>query len=153
LTYQRYLSDPDAPRADEAKAAQARARAHMGGKEANATDLPEAQRLFDLGTTAYKEGRYEKALEAFEGAYDKKPFPECKYNQAVALEKLGRKYAAADRYAEYVKENPNAKDAQKVSQHIDKLRAEADKAPITATGQDGGQEWISRGNRLLQAHR
>ena len=153
LTYQRYLSDPNAPRADEAKAAQARARAHMGGHEANVTDGPEARRLFDAGTAAYKEGRYEEALAAFEGAYQHNPAPEFKYNQAAALEKLGRPYAAADRYSQYLAEKPNATDAQKVNKHIDKLRNEADKAPITAGGIAGGQEWMSRGNRLLSAHK
>ena len=34
LAYQTYLSDPNAPRADEAREAQQRARAHMGGREA-----------------------------------------------------------------------------------------------------------------------
>ena len=149
LAYQRYLSDPNAPRADEAKAAQARARAKMGGHEANVTDGPEAQRLYDVGATAYKEGRYEEALDAFERAYEKKPLPEFKYNQAASLEKLGRPYAAADRYSQYLAEKPNATDKQKVTDHVEKLRTEADKAPITAKGLAGGQEWMSRGNRLL----
>jgi tetratricopeptide (TPR) repeat protein len=153
LAYQRYLSDPKAERADEARAAQARARAHLNGREANITDEPEARRLYDVGATAYKEGRYEEALDAFERAYEKKPLPEFKYNQGAALEKLGRPYAAADRYSQYAAEKPNAADAQKVAGHAEKLRTEADKAPITASGLAGGQEWMSRGNRLLQAHR
>ncbi len=153
LTYQRYLADPNAERADEVREAQQRARAKMGGHEANITDEPEARRLYDKGATAYKEGRYQEALDAFEQAYEKKPLPEFKYNMGASLEKLGRKYAAADRYSEYAKEKPNASDAQKGNSHAEKLRNEADKSPITATGLAGGQEWITRGNRLLFAHK
>ncbi|HSE40377.1 MAG TPA: tetratricopeptide repeat protein, partial [Acidobacteriota bacterium] len=153
LAYQRYLSDPNAPRADEAREAQQRARAHMGGREANVTDVPESKRLFEAGAIAYKEGRYQEALESFEKAYEHNPLPEFKYNQGAALEKLGRPYAAAERYSQYVKEKPNASDAQKVTSQIEKLRTEADKAPITASGQAGGQEWMFRGNRLLFAHK
>lgn len=153
LTYQRYLSDPNAKRADEAREAQQRARAKMGGREANITDEPEARRLYDVGATAYKEGRYQDAFDAFEGAYEKKPLPEFKYNMGASLEKLGRKYAAADRYNEYAKEKPNASDAQKANAHAEKLRAQADKEPITANGYGGGQEWITRGNRLLANHK
>lgn len=153
LAYQRYLSDPNAPRADEAKAAQARARAHMGGHETNITDASESRRLYDAGAAAYKEGRYEEALAAFEGAYEHNPAPEFKYNQAACLEKLGRPYAAADRFEQYLAEKPKADDAGKVKNHIDKLRAAADQGPITASGLAGGQEWNSRGLRLLNAHR
>lgn len=153
LTYQRYLSDPNARRADEAREAQQRARAKMGGREANITDEPEARRLYDVGATAYKEGRYQDALDAFEQAYEKKPLPEFKYNMGASLEKLGRKYAAADRYSEYAKEKPDASDAKKANDHAEKLRNQADKEPITANGYGGGQEWITRGNRLLMAHK
>jgi tetratricopeptide (TPR) repeat protein len=152
-TYELYLSDPDAPRADEARAAQARARAHLDGKETNVKDVPESRRLFDLGQTAYKEGRYQDALNAFEAAYENNPLPEFKYNMGASLEKLGRPYAAADRYSQYAKEKPNAPDAKKVSEKAEKLRTEADKSPITAGGQAGGQEWMLRGNRLLSAHK
>jgi tetratricopeptide (TPR) repeat protein len=153
LTYQRYLANPNAERADEAREAQQRARAKMGGREANVTDVPESKRLFEAGAIAYKEGRYKEALDNFEQAYEKNPLPEFKYNMGASLEKLGRPYAAADRYTQYAKEKPNASDAQKVSSHAEKIRNEADKAPITASGQAGGQEWMYRGNRLLSAKR
>jgi tetratricopeptide (TPR) repeat protein len=151
--YERYLSDPDAPRADEAKAAIERAKEMMGGVEATATGVAESRKEFDKGSEAFKAGRYQEALDAFEKADEMNPLADFKYNQASALEKLGRPYAAADRLQDYLKMNPQAKDKAAVTDKINDLRAAADKAPITASGQAGGQEWMSRGNRLLLAHK
>ncbi len=151
--YERYLSDPDAPRADEAKAAMERAKAAMGGREATATGVAESRTEFDKGAEAYKAGKYQEALDAFDKAYELNPLAEFKFNQASALEKLGRPYAAADRLQEYLKEKPTAKDAVQVKDRMNKMREAADKAPITATGREGGQEWMARGNRHLHAHR
>ena len=142
--YERYLSDPNAPRADEARAAMESSKAEVAKGE--------SRNEYDKGALAYKAGRYQEALDAFEKAYELNPLPEFKYNMGASLEKLGRPYAAAERYGEYAKEKPNAADAQKVNSHAEKLRTEADKAPITANGRAGGQEWMLRGNRLLSAH-
>jgi tetratricopeptide (TPR) repeat protein len=117
------------------------------------TDLPEAQRWFDKASEAFKAGRYEEALQAYERAYDYKPFAEFKYNQAVCLEKLGRNYAAVSRFGQYLAEKPDAADAGKVRAHLVKLRETADKAPITASGEAGGYEWMTRGLRLAQQQR
>jgi tetratricopeptide (TPR) repeat protein len=151
--YERYLSDPDAPRADEAKAAMERAKSMMGGAEVTATGVAESRKEFDKGAEAFKAGRYQEALDAFEKADELNPLADFKYNQASALEKLGRPYAAANKLQEYLKMKPDAKDKDAVTDKMNKLRAEADKKPITADGYAGGQEWISRGNRLLFAHK
>ena len=143
--YERYLSDPNAPRADEARAAMERAKVGVAKEE--------SRNEYDKGALAYKAGRYQEALDAFEKAYELNPLPEFKYNMGASLEKLGRPYAAAERYSQYAKEKPNAADAQKVNSRAEKLRTEADKAPITASGREGGQEWMLRGNRLLSAHK
>jgi len=152
LAYGQYLSDPDAPRADEARAAQQRARAHMDGREATATGVAESGRLFEEGENAYKAGRFEEALQDFEKSYELNPLADTKYNQAACLDMLGRRYAAAERYGSYLAEKPDAKDAAKVGARIEKLLVEADAKPITATGRAGANEWITRGNRLLMAH-
>ena len=124
--YERYLSNPNAPRADEARAAMESAKAEVAKGE--------SRNEYDKGALAYQAGRYQEALDAFEKAYELNPLPEFKYNMGASLEKLGRPYAAADRYSEYAKEKPKAADAQKVNSHAEKLRTEADKAPITASG-------------------
>jgi tetratricopeptide (TPR) repeat protein len=125
LAYQRYLSDPNAPRADEARAAQQNARAHMGGREATITGVAQAGHYFEKGTALYKDGRYAEALEAFDRAYELSPSPELRYNQAACLDRLGRRDEAAKRYDEYVAERPRAPDAAKVQAHAQKLHAEA----------------------------
>jgi tetratricopeptide (TPR) repeat protein len=153
MAYERYLSDPDAPRADEAKAAMERAKEMMGGREATMTGVVESRKEYDKGAEAFKAGKYQEALDSFEKAYELNPMADFKYNQAAALEKLGRPYAAADQFQEYLKMKPDAKDAAAVNDKMNKLRAEGDKKPITASGQAGGQEWITRGNRLLFAHK
>jgi tetratricopeptide (TPR) repeat protein len=153
LAYERYLSDPNAPRADEARAAMEKAKAAMGGHEPTITGVVESRKEFEKGQAAFKEGRYQEALEAFDKAYELNPIADFKYNPAAALEKLGRPYAAADRYQAYLDAKPDAKDKAAVNEKLNNLRAAADKAPITATGQGGGQEWMTRGNRLLAAGR
>ncbi len=153
LAYERYLSDPNAPRADEAKAAMERAKAAMGGREATITGVVESKNQFEKGAAAFQAGRYQEALDAFDKAYELNPLAEFKFNQAASLEKLGRPYAAADRLQGYLDAKPGAKDKAEVTDRMNKLREAADKAPITATGLAGGQEWMARGNRLLFAKR
>jgi tetratricopeptide (TPR) repeat protein len=153
LAYERYLSDPDAPRADEAKAAMERARAALGGREATITGVVESRKEFEKGAAAFQAGRYQEALDAFDKAYELNPLAEFKFNQAACLEKLGRPYAAANKFQEYLEGKPGAKDKAEVTERMNKLRETADKSPITATGLAGGQEWMARGNRLLFARK
>src|SRR5262249_35184606 len=84
---------------------------------------------------------------------EKSPLPEFKHNQATCLEKLGRPYAAADRFEEYLAAKPDANDAAAVKAKIEKLRKDADGKPITASGYAGGQAWMLRGNQLLFAQK
>src|SRR5262249_32759179 len=103
--YQRYLSGPDARRGKEAQA--------MIERSDKAIAKQEASKEFEKASVAYKEGRYQEALEGFEKANELSPNPDYKYNQADCLDKLGRPYAAADRYSEYLAEKPDATDAGK----------------------------------------
>jgi tetratricopeptide (TPR) repeat protein len=153
LAYDRYLIDPDPARADEARAAQDRARAKLGDTEATITGVAESQHLYEQGAQAYKEGRYQDALDAFQRASQLNPVAGFEYNQATCLEKLGRPYAAASHYEAYVRAKPDAADAAKVMAKVETLRKAADAAPITATGVAGGQEWMGRGNKALFEHR
>src|SRR5262249_1737831 len=144
LEYQTYLSDPDAPRADEARKAQARAREHMpGAKEATATGLAESQKSFEQGQELYKAGKFGDAFQAFEKAYQLNPLAEIRYNQAASLDKLGKRELAAQYYETYLKEKPNAPDAAQVKGRITKLHAEALQAAQTAF--DKGSEAFKAG--------
>ncbi|HUL64690.1 MAG TPA: tetratricopeptide repeat protein [Burkholderiaceae bacterium] len=153
LAYENYLTFPDAPRADEARKQIERADAALGGQQVTTADVVEARKYFEAGQKAFAAGRYEEALDAFQQASAYNPMADFKFNEASCLEKLGRPYAAADEYEAFVRMKPDAKDAAQITQRVEKLRSDADKQPITQSGLAGGQEWMSRGNRLLRAHR
>jgi tetratricopeptide (TPR) repeat protein len=138
LAYGQYLANPDAPRADEARAAQAKAREHMGGREASYTGVAESQRLMGEGETLYKAGDYAGALQAFDRAYALNPLAITRYNQAACMEKMGAHEMAASRYVDYLKEAPEAKDAGKVRDHIAKLHEKA--ASLSQNAFDRAQE-------------
>jgi tetratricopeptide (TPR) repeat protein len=140
LACDRYLCDPDAPRADEARAARQRARALMGGREATMAGIVESVRLLGQGAAAFGAARYEEALAAFEQAYELNPLPELRHNQAACLDRLGLTHAAAARYEDYLAVAPGSAESGKVAARIARLRAEASTAPITAAGADGGRE-------------
>ena len=81
-----------------------------------------AQTAFDKGSEAFKAGRYREAAGAFAEAYEQKPFPDFLYNQGAALEKAGDTKQAVQRYQLYLTMYPDAKDADKVRQHIHDLQ-------------------------------
>lgn len=153
MAYENYLSDPQAPRADEAREAMESARSKLGGREPTMTGVVESEKLFTAGVRAYQAGRYDEALEAFEKAFELNPRADLKYNQAACLDKLGRRNAAADRYEAYVLFDPKAADTPKVLARVEKLRTEANTMPITQGGRAGAMEWMSRGNQLIREHR
>ena len=132
------------PRADEARKAQERARAHMGGREATITGVAESEKLFAQGNDHYNAGKYGDALQAFERAYQQNPLGALRYNQAAALDKMGKRELAAQRYEAYLKETPDAPDAAKVRTHITKLHADALNAAQSA---------FDRGQTAYQAGR
>jgi len=100
--------------------------------QATATAKDEAQKHYDAGAIAFKEGRYQEALEAFNKADAVYPHPDFKFNQAACLEKLGKSDLAATKYEAYLAAKPNAPDAAKVRTEITKLREDALKAAQSA---------------------
>ena len=142
MAYERYLSDPIAPRADEARAALERAQKRLGRKESLVTDNVASIKWFERGRKEYAAGQYDKALRSFERAYALNPMAILRYNQAAALHKAGRDEAAAKRYEMYLDEKPDAPDAAKVRKMIAKLRAQASSA---------AQEAFDRGEEAYKA--
>lgn len=126
LAYQRYLSDPDAPRADEAREAQQRLRAeHLGGREATVTGVAESKRLMEEFGTLYKAGRYGEAFDALERARALNPLPILRHDQAVCLVMMGKPELAAQFYQRYLQEAPAAPNADVIRNKIDNLKGEA----------------------------
>lgn len=61
-----------------------------GASAQTPTDAREARRLFAEGEQAYRLGRYEESIRAWEAAYAADPRPRIQYNLAQAHERLGR---------------------------------------------------------------
>ena len=107
LAYQRYLSDPKAERADEAREAQQRLRTdHLGGREATITGVAESERLMEEFGTLYKAGKYGEAFDALERARVLNPLPILRHDQAVCLVQMGKPELAAQFYERYLQEAP-----------------------------------------------
>jgi len=126
LAYQRYLSDPAAPRADEAREAQQRLRTeHLGGREATITGVAESKRLMEEFGTLYKAGKYGEAFDALERAHTLNPLPILRHDQAVCLAMMGKPELAAQFYERYLQEAPHAPNADIIQRKISNLHGEA----------------------------
>jgi tetratricopeptide (TPR) repeat protein len=89
----------------------------------------EANDLFQKGAAAYREGRYEEAIELFRQAYRLHPYAELVYNTGQAHEKLGNIAQALESFREYLRLSPNASDRATVEKRIQALEArQAEKA-------------------------
>jgi tetratricopeptide (TPR) repeat protein len=88
------------------------------------TGVTGAQDWFDRAYAHYQAGRFEKARLAFLEAYKLYPHGGFLYNVAACLEQLGRKAEAADMYARYLAETPDALDREKTLARIARLRGQ-----------------------------
>jgi tetratricopeptide (TPR) repeat protein len=121
----------------------------------SATGFAGAQEWATRAWDHYQARRFERALAAFENAYDAYPLPGFLYNEAACLEQLGRVIEAADTYERYLKvpDPPDAgarqeRDPEHVLERIHRLRVRADAQapdPIETTGRVAAQAWFDRG--------
>ena len=145
LAYQRYLSDPNAPRADEAREAQQRVRTdHLGGREATITGVVESERLMKEAGTLYKDGKYSEAFDALERAHALNPLAKQVQSQAVCLVQMGKPELAAQFYERYLMETPGAPDADIVKRKIANLHGEA--MQLASNAFERGQAAFNAGN-------
>jgi len=86
-----------------------------------ATDS-EARSLYDAGTAAFSDGRFEDALDRWREAYELSARPKLLYNIATALDRLGRSSEAIEGYASYLEAVPEARNENYVRRRIDVLR-------------------------------
>lgn len=87
-------------------------------------DIARARQLMEQGQGHYVAGRYREAAQAFLEAYEAKAMPAFLYNAAMAYEKRGEPGKAADQFARYLAEEPEASDADEVRERIERLRTE-----------------------------
>jgi tetratricopeptide (TPR) repeat protein len=118
------------------------------------------QQWHERGAAHYGAKRYEKALHAYEQAFELHEISTLLYEQADCLEKLQRFEEAADMYQRYLDNGPLTADILPVRSRIRKLRGEQipvgeddDEAPITAKGADGARAWFDRGQGKFVAKR
>ena len=82
--------------------------------------------LFEQSARAYREGRFQDAIDLLLEARRVKPEPVLLYNLGRAYEALGKQTEAADAYAGYIAEDPRAADRRAIEGRIATLRAQAE---------------------------
>lgn len=85
----------------------------------------EARALFDAGSVAFTEGRYESALRHFENAYALSPRPGMLFNIATTYDRLHRDAEALDYFRRYLAatEAPNRADVEARIQELEAAQA------------------------------
>jgi len=80
-----------------------------------------AQKHFERGIAAYKEGRFKDAIDAFLDAHRDYPSPTLSFNAARAYEKMGDNTGALRFYREYLRQATQASDRPFVEGRISEL--------------------------------
>jgi tetratricopeptide (TPR) repeat protein len=88
-----------------------------------------ARVVFEGGVQAYREKRYEDAIELFTRANQIKPSPAFSFNIGIAYQDLGDVPMALRYYREYLRLEPEAPDRAEVSERVQQLEAK-----LEATG-------------------
>jgi tetratricopeptide (TPR) repeat protein len=84
-----------------------------------------ALELFEQSAKAYREGRFQEAIDLLQEARRVRPEPVLLYDIGRAYEALGSSTQAADAYATYLLEEPSAPDRRAIEIRIETLRAHA----------------------------
>lgn len=105
--------------------------------------------LFEQSAKAYREGRFQEAVDLLLEARKVKPEPVLLYNLGRAYEALGRTVEAADAYDQYLREDPRAADRRAIEGRVATLRAQAAelekaRAAAPASPGDEGRDRSSR---------
>jgi tetratricopeptide (TPR) repeat protein len=77
-----------------------------------------AKEAFLGARAAYKEKRYQEALDGFQAAYRADPRPEMLYNIGLCQFKLGQLEAARDTFRSFLEEKPDSKARPKVEEKL-----------------------------------
>jgi len=119
-------------RIDKLAKLQARQRAQLREAPPSSAALTsEARTFFERGKKLFHKGSYEAALAAFTAARRFATLPELAYNLALTSERLSRNADAVDYYRAYLREQPNAPDAEAVQARIAELLT--DRSPAAAS--------------------
>ena len=94
-------------------------------KPSSSSPRSRALDLFEKSAVAYREGRFQDAIDLLLEARRVKAEPVLMYNIGRAYEALGSSTQAADSYATYLLEDPRAPDRRAIEIRIETLRAQA----------------------------
>jgi len=106
--------------------------------------------LFEQSAKAYREGRFQDAVDLLLEARKVKPEPVLLYNLGRAYEALGKSVEAAEAYEQYLREDPRAADRRAIEGRVSTLRAQAaelEKARATPAG--GNDDRRDRSNDVV----
>jgi len=123
--------------------------AQLGGTDAATLDT-EARLLFEAGSSAFGDGRYETALERFRQAYATSQRPELLYNIGSAADRLRRDEEALEAFSGYLAALPEAANRREVEARIASLR-EAIARLEAARGAGGAAEAGGAGNSSAES--
>jgi tetratricopeptide (TPR) repeat protein/uncharacterized protein YkwD len=88
-----------------------------------ATNVEEAQQLFDIGVKLYQQGQFESASRHFAMAYGFLPFPELVYNMALCYKAMGEKEKSIRFFQEYLGNDLPQKERRDVEAIVQELRS------------------------------
>lgn len=97
----------------------------------------EARALFEAGEVAFREGRYENALEYLERSYELSQRPALLYNIGTTYDRLRRDEQALSAFERYLEARPDAQNRAEVERRIAVLReaiARGAQSPPAETG-------------------
>jgi tetratricopeptide (TPR) repeat protein len=94
-------------------------------------DKTRARQLFEDGVKRYNLGEYQAALGRFRAAYEELPDPTLLYNTAQCYRQLGERARAGTLYRSYLRELPDAANADEVRRLIVALDAELLREQVT----------------------
>lgn len=88
-----------------------------------ASNVDEAQQLFEIGVQLYQEGQFESASRHFAMAYGFLPFPELVYNMALCYRAMGEKDKAIRFFQEFLGNDVGQKERREVEEIMHELRS------------------------------
>lgn len=83
----------------------------------------QALQWFEQSLVAYREGRFQDAVDLLKRAYATKPEAVLLYNLARAYEGMGADEQAIDAYSRYLDQDKEASDSESIRRRIETLRA------------------------------
>lgn len=103
--------------------------ARANAQEGPTSDEREARGLFDLGSEAYAQARYDRALKYFQEAYALSKRPGLLYNLGLTYSNLRRDREAIDAFERYLAEVPDADNREAVQNRLAILKKNVEPSP------------------------